>query len=142
MSITSIMSKLAYSLGFHIRLNFARPYDRFILNLGMNPFHDVIEPSCCYYKWRYVNGRAFLYMGTLVRSYIAFGAHANISPLGCGSPFSPAMSLSKSSILLLKFMLPISLGTPLYISSCNCIFMSFACLLVAAATIFPKIFYF
>ena len=67
-------------------------------------------------------------MGTLVRSCIAFGAHTDISPLGCGSHlYSIAMSLSKSLILILKFMLAFSLGTPLYMSSCNCIIMSFSC---------------
>ena len=68
-------------------------------------------------------------MGALVRSYIAFGSHANISPLDYGSPFSPTMSLRKSFILLLNFMLAISLRNPLYISSCDCIFMSFGFLL-------------
>ena len=51
-------------------------------------------------------------MVTLVMYHIAFGAHADISPLGCGSPFIPAMSLSKGFILLLKFMLAISSGLP------------------------------
>ena len=45
MPILGIMSKLTYRLGFHIRLHFAWPYDRFILTLGMNPFHLVTEPS-------------------------------------------------------------------------------------------------
>ena len=39
--ILGIMSKLAYRLGFHIRLHFAWPYDYFILTLGTNPFHLV-----------------------------------------------------------------------------------------------------
>ena len=52
-------------------------------------------------------------MGTLVRSYFAFGSHANISPLRFGSPlYSTSMTLSKSFILLLNFMLAISLGLP------------------------------
>ena len=60
-----------------------------------------------------MNGRDFPYMGTLVRSCFAFGAHANISPLGCGSPlYSTSMTLSKSFILLLTFMLAISPRLP------------------------------
>ena len=60
-----------------------------------------------------MNGRALLYMGTLVRYCFSFGAHANISPLGCRSPlYSTAMTLSKSFILLLTFMLDFSLGLP------------------------------
>ena len=60
-----------------------------------------------------MNGRALPYMGTLVRSCFAFGVHADISPLGCGSPlYSIAMTLSKSFILLLNFMLAIPSGIP------------------------------
>ena len=69
-------------------------------------------------------------MGTLVRSCFAFGAHVDISPLGCGIPlYSTAMTLSKSFILLLTFMLAFFPRTPLYMSSCNCIIMSFSCLI-------------
>ena len=60
-----------------------------------------------------MNGRASPYMGTLVRSCFAFGAHVDIFPLGCGSPlYSIAMNLSKSFILLLTFMLAFSPGLP------------------------------
>ena len=59
-----------------------------------------------------MNGRDFPYMGTLVRSHIAFGAHADISPLYYGSPFSTAMSLRKSLILLLNFILAIPTRIP------------------------------
>ena len=45
--LTGIMSELAYRLGFHIRLHFAWPYDRFIFTLGTNPFHDITENSWC-----------------------------------------------------------------------------------------------
>ena len=45
--IIGIMSKLAYRLGFHIHFHFAWPYDCFILTLGTNPFHGIMEPSCC-----------------------------------------------------------------------------------------------
>ena len=57
------------------------------------------------------------------------------------SLFSPTMSLSKSFILLLNFMLAISFGTPLYISSCNCIFMSFYFLLELYAGSLTLIYY-
>ena len=61
-----------------------------------------------------MSGRASPYMGTLVSSLIEFGAHADISPLGCGSPlYSTAMTFRKSLILLLIFCWPISLRTPL-----------------------------
>ena len=60
-----------------------------------------------------MNGRALPYMGTLVRSWFSFGAHADISPLGCGSPlYITAMTLSKRFIFLLTFMLAFSLGLP------------------------------
>ena len=65
-------------------------------------------------------------MGSLVRSYFAFGAHANIFPLGYGSPlYSITMTLRKSLILLLIFLLAIFPQDSL-MSSCNCIIMSFA----------------
>ena len=52
------------------------------------------------------------------------------SSLRSGSPlYSTAMTFRKSFILLLNFMLAIFLRTPLYMSSCNCIIMSFACLI-------------
>ena len=57
-----------------------------------------------------MNGRDFLYMGALVSSLFAFGTHAVSPLLGLGVPFSLAMSLSKSFILLLNFMLVVSLG--------------------------------
>ena len=84
--IIGIISELAYRLWFHIYLNFVWPYDHFILTLGTNPFHDIMKPSCYCYKWYCVNGIAFLYIDALVRSYFSFGAHAEIPPLGCGSP--------------------------------------------------------
>ena len=75
-----------------------------------------------------MNGRAFLYMGSLVRSSFAFGTHDDISPLGCGSPFfSLAMSLRKSFILLLNFMLAVSSGIP-----CICqVVISLSCILLS-----------
>ena len=92
----------------------AWPYDHFIITLGMNPFYLVTKPSCWFYKWHDVNGRAWPYMGALVSSHFAFGAHANIFPLGCGSPlYSIAMSLLKSPILLLIFLLAFVPRTPL-----------------------------
>jgi len=77
-----------------------------------------------------MSGRALPHMGTLVSALFAFGAHADVSPfLGCGSPlYSIAMTFSKSLILLLILCWPCSPRTPL-ISSCECIFMSFACLI-------------
>ena len=52
-------------------------------------------------------------MGTLVRSCFSFCSHADISPLGCGSPlYSTAMTLNKIFILLLNFMLVIPPGLP------------------------------
>ena len=52
-------------------------------------------------------------MGNLVRSYFEFGAHVDISPIGCGTPlYSTTMTLSKSFILLLTFMLDFSSGLP------------------------------
>ena len=60
-----------------------------------------------------MSGRASAYMGTLVSTLFSFGSHADISLLGCGSPFySTAMTLSKSFILHLNFMLSISPGLP------------------------------
>ena len=60
-----------------------------------------------------MNGRAFPYMGTLVRSCFEFGSHANIYPLGCGSVlYSTAMTFSKNFILFLNFMLGISPWIP------------------------------
>ena len=53
-------------------------------------------------------------MGTLVSSYFAFGAHADIFPLGWGIPlYSIAMTLRKSVILLLIFLLAFFPITPL-----------------------------
>ena len=74
-------------------------------------------------------------MGTLVRSYFACGSHVEMPPCQRALPCH-AMSLSKRFILLLNFMLAISLRTPLYISSCNCIIMSFA-FLIEPYTGFP-----
>jgi len=60
-----------------------------------------------------MSGRASPYMGTLVSALFAFGAHADIFPLGCESPlYSIAMTLRNSLILLLIFCWPISLRTP------------------------------
>ena len=136
--ITGIMSKLEYRLGIHICLHFAWTYDCFILTLGMNPFYLVTEPSCCFYEWHYVNGRAFPYMGTLVRSCFAFGAHAGISPLECGSfLYITAMTLSKSFIFLMTFYVGHFPRNPLYMTSFNCIswvFLSLLSLMPASLT--------
>ena len=52
-------------------------------------------------------------MSALVSSHFAFGAHANIFPLGCGIPlYSITMTLHKSLILLLIFLLEFPLGLP------------------------------
>ena len=54
-------------------------------------------------------------MGTLVSALFACGAHADVSPLGCGSPlYSIAMTFSKSLILLLILCWPWPPGLPLY----------------------------
>ena len=39
------------------------------------------------WRWNYVSGIYFLYMGALVRSHFSFGSHAEIPPFSCGSPF-------------------------------------------------------
>ena len=50
----------------------------------------------------------------LVSSCFAFGAHADIFPLGCGGPlYSIAMTLRKILILLLIFLLDFFPKTPL-----------------------------
>ena len=68
-------------------------------------------------------------MGALVSSYFAFGAHADIFPLGCGSPlYSIAMTLSKTLILLLIVLLAL-VPQDSHMSSCNYIIVSFACLI-------------
>ena len=60
-----------------------------------------------------MRGRAWPYMGTLVRTLFAFGSHDDVFFLGCGSPlYSTAMTFCKSLILLLIFCWPISLRTP------------------------------
>ena len=81
-----------------------------------------------------MNGRDFPYMGTLVRSCFSFGAHAHISPLGCGSHlYSTFMTLSKSFILLLTFMLAISPGLP-----CICqVKISLSWVLLALLSLIP-----
>ena len=67
-------------------------------------------------------------MGALVRSFVAFGAHAGIFPLGCGSPlYSITMTLRKSLILLLIFLMAFSQDS--LMSSCNYIIMRFAFLI-------------
>ena len=60
-----------------------------------------------------MSGRASPHMGTLVSTLCAFGAHADIFSLGCGSLlYSTTMTFHKSLILLLIFCWPISLRTP------------------------------
>ena len=61
-----------------------------------------------------MNGRVWPYMGALVSSCFSFGAHSDIFPLGCGSPlYSIAMTLHKSLILLLIFLLTFFPRNPL-----------------------------
>ena len=78
-------------------------------------------------------------MGTLVRSCIAFGAHAEISLLGRGSPlYSTSMSSSKSLILLLNFMLAISLGLPCicqYVTALSWVLLALLSLMLASLTL-------
>ena len=86
-----------------------------------------------------MNGRALPYMGTLVRSCFVFGSHAYISPLGCGSPlYNIAMTLSKSFILLLTYMLAFSPGLPcIYqvVIALSCVFLSLLSLMPAFLTL-------
>ena len=86
-----------------------------------------------------MNGRALPYMDTLVRSCFASGSHANISPLGCGSHlYSTAMTLRKSFILLLTFMLAFSPGLPYIcqvVISLSWVFLSFLSLMLAFLTL-------
>ena len=79
-------------------------------------------------NWHDMSGRASPYMGTLVSALFAFGSHANIFPLWCGSPlYIIAMTLHKSLILLLIFLLAFSPGLP-YVKF-NFIIMSFSYLI-------------
>ena len=68
-------------------------------------------------------------MDTLVRSYIAFGAHADISPLGCGSPFYSRHVFEQEIHNPIEIYAGLSPVTPFYMSSCNYIIMSFSCLI-------------
>ena len=68
-------------------------------------------------------------MGTLVSALFSFGANADVSPLGCGSPlYSISMTFSKRLILLLILCWPWTPPDSL-VSSCGCIIMRFACLI-------------
>ena len=61
-----------------------------------------------------MNGRAFLYMGVLVRSHLNLVPMLTSCSLRCGSPlYSISMTFHKSLILLLIFCWPISFRTPL-----------------------------
>ena len=85
-----------------------------------------------------MNGRAWPYMGALVSSYFAFGAHADIFPLGCGSPlYSIAMTLRKSLILLLIFLLAFFPRNPLcqVVISLSWVFLSLLSLMPTSLTL-------
>ena len=68
-------------------------------------------------------------MGALVRSSFAFGAHVDISPLGCGSPFLSPHVFEQETHTPLELYAGHSDGIPLYMSSCNWIIMSFSYLI-------------
>ena len=77
-------------------------------------------------------------MGTLVSSYFAFGTHAEIFSLGCGSPLnSISMTLRKSFILLLIFFVGLFLGTPLcqVVIALSWVFLALFSLMLASLTL-------
>ena len=85
-----------------------------------------------------MNGRAWPYMGTLVSSCFAFSSHANIFPLGWGSPlYSTTMNLRKSLILLLIFFAGLFPRTPLcqVVIALSWVFISLLILMLASLTL-------
>ena len=85
-----------------------------------------------------MNGWAWPYMGTLVRSYFSFGSHVDISLLGWGIPlYSTAMTLHKSIILLLIFFASLFPTNPLcqVVIALSWVFLALLSLMSASLTL-------